>query len=187
MALRTIIIATLGAGILVGAWFFTKGELPPSEELLFTATTTPTSLATSSSAIPAHWKKYQNAHYGIALHHPPNLTIKEFNEGGGAMTITFQDPAAGEGLQLFVTPYTEQVVTRERFARDVPSGVLQSPRNVLVCGVSGTTFESADAFLGETQEVWFIHNGFLFEATTLRLLKDFQERILSTCTESPAS
>jgi len=163
----------------VGAWFFFYPRTPELEPSA--AFPAGEGEAFPTQQIPADWKEYRNQAYGFSLRYPSALAVNEITEGGGAMTITFQSIATGQGIQIFIVPYVHQEVSTDRFARDVPSGVFRNPRNVVVCGVGGTSFESQDSILGDTQEVWFIHAGYLFEATTLAPLKDFQEQILSTC------
>ena len=39
---------------------------------------------------PSGAKDYRNEHYRFELFYPPNLSVNEFDEGKGAMTVTFQ-------------------------------------------------------------------------------------------------
>lgn len=181
MNVRIVIGVALFMIAIAAFWYFWPREAKEPAPA-FTATTTETAaLHGATVAIPADWKTYRHERYKLSFRYPPNLTVNEIDEGGGATTIVFQDPVAGEGFQLFSVPFEGRYVTQERFARDVPSGIVGNPRNVLVCGAPGTTFTSADSTLGETHEVWFIQNRRLFEATTFLVLKDFTERILATC------
>jgi hypothetical protein len=118
--------------------------------------------------VPKGFKEYRSTMYNFSLLYPELLAMREFDEGGGAVTITFQNPEAGTGFQLFVVPYVESTISEERFLRDVPSGVRTYAENTFVGGVPAVTFLSRDQLLGETREVWFIHNGYLYEVTTLK-------------------
>jgi hypothetical protein len=50
---------------------------------------------------PAGAKEYRNAHYHFSLLYPDSLSVKEYDEGGGAMTISFQNPQTAQGFSNF--------------------------------------------------------------------------------------
>ncbi|MBI4114540.1 MAG: hypothetical protein HY445_01710 [Candidatus Niyogibacteria bacterium] len=129
---------------------------------------------------PAGWLIYKNASYGFSLFYPEGLDVKEFDEGGGAGTITFEDAENALGFQIFIVPYAEAQVTEERFLKDNPSGVKENFEDITVDGAVGATFVSRQPFLGETREVWFIHDGYLFEVTILKPTESFLADVLSS-------
>ncbi len=88
------------------------------------------------------------------------------------------NPKGERGFQILVFPYKEDYVTEERFRMDIPSGSMENPQNILIDGVPGTIFYSTDATLGETREVWFIHNGFLYEITAPKIFDPWLSEIL---------
>lgn len=114
---------------------------------------------------PAGQTEYRNERYRFALFYPSNLSVKSFDEGGGASTIALQDVKQAEGFQIFAVPYKETQVSDERFRRDVPSGIRESPLEITIGGAAATSFYSTNALLGDTAEIWFIHGGYLFEVT----------------------
>ena len=124
--------------------------------------------------------EYSDEQYGFSLFYPDGMTVKEFDEGGGAATITFEDAVNGSGFQIFILPYAESQVSEERFLLDVPSGVRNNPVDIQVDGVMATSFSSTNASLGDTWEVWFIHEGFLYELTTLKPLENLLDKIVQT-------
>jgi hypothetical protein len=124
--------------------------------------------------------EYRNSHYSLSLFYPQYLLVKEFNEGGGAATITFQNPGEGKGFQIFVLPYNETQVSEARFKQDAPSGVRANLTNVTVDGATGASFYSKSITLGDTHEVWFIHGGYLYEVTTLKSLDTWLTDLLQT-------
>lgn len=130
--------------------------------------------------IPEGYVEYVNEEYRFSFYHPPELQIEEFDEGEGAVTIRFQDPSTKAGFQVFITSYAEQEITPERFALDVPSGVIKEPTDVLIDGYRGTMFLSQHTLLGETREVWFMRGGNLFEVTTYKQLDPWLAQIMST-------
>lgn len=136
--------------------------------------------ASLSRAVPIGWKEYRNDIYAISFFYPEGLDVKEFKESGSAMTITFEDEAGGKEFQMFVVPYLRNDITPERFQMDVPSGVREQETDIAVAGASGKQFYSKDARLGETYEIWFIHNKFLYEVTTHKELDIWIKNILAT-------
>lgn len=118
---------------------------------------------------PAGYREYRSEAYRFSLFYPENLTVREYDEGGGASTIVFQNIDAARGFQIFIVPYAETTVSEERFRKDAPSGVRKDPKNVVIDGAVGTSFFSHSPMLGDTAEVWFISGGYLFEVTAPKL------------------
>ncbi len=137
--------------------------------------------STSLSAIPAsETGEYHNARYTFSVSVPTGMSVREFDEGGGASTITFEDTKGGRGFQIYIAPYQGAQVSEERFRQDEPSGVRTDMENANVDGVSAAAFHSKDALLGDTSEVWLIRKGYLYEVTTLRPLEPMLQGILAT-------
>ena len=109
-----------------------------------------------------------------------SLQVQAFDEGKGAQTITFQNPDVGQGFQIFIVPYGARQVSAERFKQDEPSGVMKEPLDIQIDGTTGTRFKSKDMLLGETREVWFIHDGYLFEITAPISLDAWLASIMAT-------
>lgn|SRR3989344_6749506 len=129
---------------------------------------------------PAGAKEYRNTTYRFSLFYPEGLGVEEFDEGGGARTIIFQNPERGQGFQIFIVPYAAPQVSMERFKKDQPSGVMQDPHDLKIDGAIATLFTGKDAFLGDTREVWFIRGGYLFEVTTVKALDEWLGNIMLT-------
>lgn len=141
----------------------------------------PEELATPAKPPPGYIK-YENKKYGFSYYHSPQAVIKEYDEGGGAMTIVQENLQRVRGLQIFIVPYEEKTISEERFKADVPSGVRKNVEKTFIGkrGVEAVTFNSYDQFLGETREVWFIYNGYLYEVTTFRGVGDWFTPIMQT-------
>lgn len=129
---------------------------------------------------PEGTQEYYSEHYRFSLFYPDDLTVKTYDEGGGAATFVFQNPIRATGFQIFVTPYAEAKVSPDRFRKDVPSGVRSSERQIVVGSAVGAAFESANVALGETYEIWFIKDGYLYEATAPRSLAAWFLEIMQT-------
>ena len=160
-------------GVMLGAGFFVLSRESDDEASQSNSSEKISALNSKKEQeiIPAGYKKYQNAKYGFSILYPETLAQKEIDEGGNASTITFQNPAEGKGFQIFVVPYEGEQVSEERFRQDIPSHVRKNTEEVIVDGGKGAAFYSTDLGLGDTREVWFIKNGYLFEVTTLKALE----------------
>ena len=162
------------------AGVFVLGKISGLFSLPARIASTATVLSPSVSVPPARTREYRNAQYGFSLQYPNELTVSTVDEGGGASTITFQNVETAKGFQIFIVPYKEMQVSEERFKRDVPSGVRESLSDITVDGATAAAFYSTNASLGATREVWVVHNGFLYEATTLKSLDKWFEEIMQT-------
>lgn len=129
---------------------------------------------------PAGQKELYNEKYRFSLFYPDTLSLKAYDEGGGASTIALQSVARAEGFQIFVVPYRGAQVSMERFRRDVPSGVMREPLDITIDGATATSFYSANAALGDTAEIWFIHGGYLFEVTAPKSQAAWLSEIMQT-------
>lgn len=115
---------------------------------------------------PDGYVTYKSAKYGFSFSHAPDGKIVEYDEGGGAETIVLENLDRVRGFQVFIVPYTGATISEQRFREDVPSGVRTNVENTTLGGVPAVTFTSKDEILGDTREIWAIHNGYLYEITT---------------------
>ena len=129
---------------------------------------------------PEGMLEYHNTTYHFSLFYPDHLSVNERLEGEGAITITFQNIQGGQGFQIFIIPYSKSQVDEERFKKDIPSGTRTDLVDVEVDGAVGASFYSMDSFLGETKEIWFVKNNFLYEVTTLKSLDNWLSQIIQT-------
>ena len=132
--------------------------------------------------LPNGLVEYKNKYYKFNLNYPDILSVSEFAENGGGRTILFEGNKGNEkyGFQIFVTPYKYKKITNERFRMDEPSGIIDRPTEVLIDGLQATIFYSKNTFMGDTREVWFINNGFLYEVVTYKDLDDWLSKIMTT-------
>jgi len=189
----TIVACTLAILVAGVAFFLLKSSKQASEisdahawAAAWAATTSSAVVAIEQTpylaerTVPAGMREYRSVQYHFSLFYPQELTVDEHQEDGGAMTITFQNVEKGEGFQIFVMPYSESQVSEERFKQDEPSGVRESLTNITVDGAIGAAFYSTNTALGATREVWFIHDGFLYELTTLKPLDSWLDSIIQS-------
>lgn len=133
----------------------------------------------TAAAARAGWRMYTSRPYHFSVSFPDTLKPQEYAEAQGALTLTVQDDA-DHAFQVYVTPYSGDQITKERFRMDEPSGVMQEPQDVVIDGVRATMFFSKNASMGETREVWFIRGGHLYEVVTYKELDGWLSEIMST-------
>lgn len=111
---------------------------------------------------------YTSPKYAFSLTYPRELIVNEFDEGNDSATIVFQEPSVQRGFQIFVTPYGDTQVTEERLRKDIRSGDIREPVEIVIGKESypAFTFLTYNTILGESREVWFIRNGYLYQVTT---------------------
>src|SRR6266568_5409859 len=135
---------------------------------------------TSTRSSVAGFREYRNERYHFSLLFPENLHVSFFEDGAGSGTVTFEntdDPEDVVGFEIFVVPYNGNVIPEERFSLDEPSGIVKDRKNITVDGASGIGFYGLDERLLDTREVWFTHEGLLYEVTTFKVLDKWLEPI----------
>lgn len=164
-----VLIMLLGLAALTG---YRPNQATPSEQLVVSSTPSgvvvDASVLSQSAPAPEGYVKYENTRYGFSFYHLPDSAVREYDEGQGAMTIVLQNEKLVRGMQVFVVPYAESLITEERFKADVPSGVREDAEDTTLNGVRAVTFVSEDMLLGPTREIWIIRNGYLYEITTFK-------------------
>ena len=190
---RTISIIVLCLVIVLGVILLVfKSESGPQSDITSTISIASTSIATlyppapvqepasPTPTIPKGYKEYRNEEYHFSLQYPGDIPVKEYKEEGAAMTITFQ-PGNGEpGFQVFVQHNNGAQITDERFRIDEPSGVMKEPVDFTLDGTPARTFYGYDTLIGDTREIWFIKDGFLYEITTYKALDSWLTQIIQT-------
>ncbi len=186
-----LILLVVGGGVAFGASSIQKGStknlFENPVEYLPVATTTSRTIGLADAIAdatepPSDYIKYENERYGFSYYHSPQAKITEYDEGGGAVTVVQENEQSLRGLQIFIVPYDKDVITEDRFYRDIPSGIRYNirPTTLGEKRIPAVTFNSQDDFLGETREVWFIHNGHLYEITTFKGFGEWFAPIMQT-------
>lgn len=129
---------------------------------------------------PAGMKEYRNEQYRFSIFIPNEVKVTERDEGQGAATLTFEDIQSERGFEVFVVPHIDPQVSTERFRQDIPSGVRENVQDVSIDGAVGASFRSVHEPLGETSEVWFVRDGYLYEVMTVRPLEAWLAEVMTT-------
>jgi hypothetical protein len=106
--------------------------------------------------------------------------LHEYHGEGHTLTLAFQGKVGEEAWQIYVAPINGTEITEERFLMDEPSGVRKDPTTISIGGVRALAFHGFDDGLGDTYEVRFIKDGFLYEVLTHKELERELNDILST-------
>ncbi|MEN9561397.1 MAG: hypothetical protein RIQ56_670 [Candidatus Parcubacteria bacterium] len=175
-ALPTLIVLCVGIGLLVTYQRNTARTIQPEPAKLLT----PTVQSQAARAVPAGYREYRSDRYRFSLLYPDSLSVSEYEEGGGATTVTFQNAEQAQGFQIFIAPFAAPQITEEQFKKDNPSGVRDDLQDITIDGALAASFYSTSGLLGETAEIWIVHGGFLYEATTLKLLAPWLSDIMNT-------
>lgn len=165
---------------MVGAWLYAStytGE--KTEQVARQPASEQKDSITSQRVVPPGFKEYRNQLYHVSLLIPQGAIVSERKEAGTAMTAVFTDEE-GRSFQIFIVPYGEKQVTRERFMMDVPSGVMASSTITTLSGVKANVFYSKHAAIGDTYEIWTIHHGFLYEITTYKEYDSWLNQMVQT-------
>jgi hypothetical protein len=183
----TIVSLVLGVGAVV--FFNTQTHLAANgtSQSAATAASASEEPAPLSSSIPEttqltqDWRGYENKEFRFGLLYPDDLHVKEYKERSGALSVVFEERVdEGRGFQIYVTSYVEDHITPERFLLDVSSGVMEEPTDIVIGGVPAIMFFSENSIMGDTREVWFINNGFLYEVVTYKQLDAWLSTIMQS-------
>lgn len=177
-----ILIALFLCGILVAFFFRKPAEEFPSPIPLVSsaATSSPPKAVSAHRTPPSGFQEYWSGRAHFSIFYPNGLSVKEYNEKTGGFTVTFQEEKGDKGFQVFATPYSEVQITPERFKMDIPSGVIKNSVHMIIDGAPAEAFFSTNAVLGDTREVWFIHDGFLYEVTSVASLDQWFAEIMKS-------
>jgi maltose-binding protein MalE len=125
---------------------------------------------------------YTDSQYKFSFEYPKDFTVTKFQEGEDGDTILVQEKESKKSFQIFISPFDEPgPLTKERVLEDLPDLIIKNPeQRVLKNGVPALIFFSEEASLGETREIWFVHNGFLYQISTYATLDNLVAKIMET-------
>lgn len=128
---------------------------------------------------------YSNKKYGFSFHYPDGFNVSEFAEGELGDIVLMQGPSKNNiqaGFQIFIAPFDEPgPITKERILQDEPTMMVENGQSIILpSGIPAFAFLSKNQSLGHTLEVWFVHNGYLYQISTYASLIDFMTAILGT-------
>jgi hypothetical protein len=131
---------------------------------------------------------YTHAELGFSFRYPRGYAMNEVPHGDGAETVLVEDPTRErQGFQVFSMPYDEAgPLTEARIRQDVPDITMENAQPFRVAGEPGISFVQLQTpDVGTTYEVWFVHNGTLYEVATYAAHAADLHAILTTWTFHP--
>jgi hypothetical protein len=131
---------------------------------------------------------YTHAELGFSFRYPRAFRVNEIPQGEGNALVLVEDPLhARQGFQVFSMPYDEgEPLTSERIRQDVPDIAMENAHPFRVAGVSAISFVQLQTpDVGTTYEVWFVHDGTLYEVATYAAHAADLHAILATWTFHP--
>lgn len=128
------------------------------------------------------YQTYTNSTYNFSFKYPEGFTVANFQEGEYGETILVRKKEGKESLQIFISPFDEpSPLTKERILEDLPDMLVENAQQrLLKNGAVGLIFFSQESSLGRTREVWFVHNGYLYQVSTYAELDSWLAGILAT-------
>lgn len=118
--------------------------------------------------VPAGMKRYSHPAFRFSLIVPEAAKIGSYRQPGQvARTITFTMPEGdGRQFQIYVVPYEKEQIGSSQIAKDTHGRATGTPEDVVIGGgIRALLFTTEDPALGSLREIWFLHDGRLYEAT----------------------
>lgn len=97
-----LVVLALGAGLY---WFSPNLPLPNPHDVR--------DRNSNIRAVPESFREYRSERYAFSLLYLEDLSVKEYDEGGGASTITFENAETLQGFQIFIVSFVEPQITEE--------------------------------------------------------------------------
>ena len=183
--MRAKIIASIAllAAAALGGYFLLRGGGQDSgaAAAALALANVPPALSSSTPetrALPGGMRLYESAAFKFSIAYPEQLKVTQYEERGSAMTVTFENPDHTQEFEVYVTPYGKAQIDDARFKLDQPSGRYLDPKDVVIDGARATLFTGFNPIMGDTREVWFIKNGFLYEVATYKPLDAWLGQIM---------
>ena len=127
---------------------------------------------------------HENPFFSFA--HTDTMRVQEFDEEGGEVILLQETQKedvkkAPFAFQIFVMPFsTDEPLTKELITRELPELDMRNIAHVLIDSTDGLVFISGSKETGDTREVWFAHEGFLYQASALLAHDELFSRIMAT-------
>lgn len=132
-------------------------------------------------------KRYEDQELGFSVDYPEGFTVNSTEEDNVKILVFSKKdstpPAGevGESFQIFIMPYDEPgPITPERILIDAPDIVMKDPQTVKIAGEEALVFFSTDPDIGGVREVWFVHSGRLYQASTYAKYDELLAKIMKT-------
>ena len=187
---KLITIVVIAAIVLAGTTFFlvSKKNRPQSGQELNNSANDNSQASENaeekvsqvSEAVDGYWT-YTNFRYKFSFQCPEAFNVADFDEGD-TQTILVSKKDTRDGFQIFIAPFDEPgPITKERILQDLPDLKIEnSEQRLLKNGEIALIFFANDSALGKTREIWFVHDGYLYQITTIQAFDVQLVQIMNT-------
>ena len=109
---------------------------------------------------------YAHPELPFSFGYPQNMSFTAFEEDGAEVLLF---AGGGNEFQLSIRPFDEPgPMTEERIKRDLPTLNIEQPQQALIGpekDMPALIFLSQDPAAGKIREVWFVHDGYLYQVS----------------------
>jgi hypothetical protein len=127
-------------------------------------------------------KTFSHPGYGFSFEYPVDWNATSFAENDGE-TVLVQKPDQAQGIQIYISMFDEPQtnLSRERILQDIPDIKITNDRQITIAGnINVLSFESENESDQKTQEVWFVHNSFLYQIAAMEGSGEVLDKIINT-------
>ena len=126
-------------------------------------------------------RTYTDAALHFSLAYPSDLKVYEYDEGGSTKSVVFQKPNEHVGFQIYLAPDPVASITLAGIESEFPTLKMQGVKSVTIgTGTPALAFASDAPNFGPSQELWFVHDGYLFEIATYPDRAQWLKKIIDT-------
>ncbi len=184
IVLVVVVVAVLGVGGFITYRKVGNKNTTSGGAVSASAEVNPQALKQAESAMANPDDQQQTQVYaspdGYSFIYPKDFKVGQFEEGEGNMTL-IQQTQGNLGMQIYVQDFDEAgPLTVQRIKQDLPDQDIEQAQNASLDKEPAIVFFSKNESLGQTYEVWLVHNKKLFQISGYAQEKDLINKILNT-------
>ena len=107
---------------------------------------------------------YTHPEHGFSFDLSKDFIVSNFEEDGKEIIVA-EHPTLKMGFQMVISPFDEKgPITKERILEGLPALVMENVVDFFIASETpAIRFSSKNAQLGDTRELWFVHEGHLYQ------------------------
>jgi len=162
-------------------------EIAATDEATAAWRTPEAAAAASRYAAAPFAHTYTNPAYGFSFEYPDGLAIGEWTDPldeGDATTVLIQSVPENVFFQMYITPWgdPQTPLTAALIEEAAPQLQVHDARPIIVGGVDGIMFSAQAPNQGDSVQVWFVHDGALYQISTYPEQLPLLSKVLTTWT-----
>jgi hypothetical protein len=178
-------LAVLVLIIACGVWFMTAGGGQMEDPATTSNRTWGDTAAASESLNVQSTSTYSHPQRNFSFVYPDTLQVGRFEQANGE-TIVVQNPDKQVGFQISIRPVDENItMSKQRIQEDLPDLQVSDPQPVRLGADAGrglAFISDNEAFGGDSREVWFTFNNYLYQISTYASMDPLLQKVLDTWT-----